>query len=45
MRCEKCGNEYPSGHYFMVEETCNECWERMDEHERAAALRHAAKEA
>jgi len=43
MRCEKCGNEYPSSHYFMVEGRCNECWERMDEHERSEALRHAAK--
>ena len=43
MRCEKCGREFPSKHYFMAEGACNECWQKMDEAERAAVMKRAAR--
>ena len=43
MRCERCGREFPSKYYFMAEGACTECWQKMDEAERAATVKRAAK--
>ena len=43
MRCDKCEREFPSKYHFMAEGACNECWQKMDVAERAAALKRAAK--
>ena len=29
MKCEKCGNEYPSNYYFATSTICNECFSKL----------------
>lgn len=29
MKCEKCGNDYPSYYYFATESICKECFSKM----------------
>ncbi len=37
MRCEKCGNDYPSHYYFKAESVCRECFDKMTPEEQAEA--------
>jgi len=37
MKCERCGNEFPSGYYFKIEGICHGCYNQLDIEERAAA--------
>lgn len=34
MKCEKCGNEYPSKYYFETETICKDCYSKMSEEEK-----------
>lgn len=34
MKCEKCGNEYPSRYYFETETICKDCYAKMSEDEK-----------
>ena len=34
MKCEKCGNEYPSQYYFATDTICRECYEKMSPAEK-----------
>jgi len=29
--CQRCGKSYPSKYYFVTAETCNECFEKLDD--------------
>jgi uncharacterized RDD family membrane protein YckC len=40
MKCNKCGNEYPSQYYFATEDICQSCFEKLDDNEREIALRN-----
>ena len=42
MKCEKCGNEYPSQYYFATANVCNECFSRLSDEEQLA-LREMAQ--
>jgi uncharacterized protein YbjQ (UPF0145 family) len=37
MKCERCGNEYPSEYYFKTKTVCRECFDKLtpEEQERA----------
>ncbi len=35
MKCEKCGNDYPSYYYFATEKICKECFAKMPIEEQA----------
>ena len=35
MKCEKCGNEYPSTYFFAVPNVCKECFSKMSPEEQA----------
>ncbi len=35
MKCEKCGNEYPSTYFFAVPNICKECFSKMSPEEQA----------
>lgn len=35
MKCEKCGNEYPSNYFFAVPNICKECFSKMEPEEQA----------
>jgi uncharacterized RDD family membrane protein YckC len=35
MKCDKCGNEYPSFYYFATENICKECYNKMPLEEQA----------
>ncbi|MFH1051937.1 MAG: RDD family protein [bacterium] len=35
MKCEKCGNDYPSYYYFATERICKECFAKMPLDEQA----------
>ena len=37
MKCEKCGNEYPSDYYFKTETVCNECYDKLTPEEQHVA--------
>ena len=39
MKCEKCGNEYPSQYYFATSTVCNECFKRMTPDEQDSLLK------
>ena len=34
MKCEKCGNEYPSQYYFATPTICNECFKNLSPEEQ-----------
>lgn len=34
MKCEKCGNEYPSRYYFETEWLCKDCYSKMSDEEK-----------
>jgi rubrerythrin len=34
MKCEVCGEDFPSHYYFEVEFICNNCFKKMDEGEK-----------
>jgi uncharacterized protein YbjQ (UPF0145 family) len=37
MKCEKCGNEYPSSHYFKTKTICRDCFAKLSTEEKMAA--------
>lgn len=37
MKCEKCGNDYPSKYYFKTPTICNECFDKLNPEERKIA--------
>jgi uncharacterized protein YbjQ (UPF0145 family) len=39
MKCEKCGQEYPSRYHFATDTICSLCYEKMTGEEKAAARR------
>ena len=41
MRCNHCGNEYPSQYYFKIDEICLECFEKMAREKQAEVMRHS----
>lgn len=41
MKCEKCGNEYPSAGYFAVPGICDECFKKLSQEEQTALIEHA----
>ena len=34
MKCEKCGNDYPSQYYFATDTICRECYAKMTDEEK-----------
>lgn len=38
MKCEKCGNEYPSRYYFKTPDVCKECFNKMSPEEQRDLL-------
>ncbi|MCX6154181.1 MAG: RDD family protein [Candidatus Kapabacteria bacterium] len=34
MKCEKCGNEYPTQYYFTTPTICNNCYQTLSENEK-----------
>lgn len=34
MKCEKCGNEYPSSYYFTTPTICNDCYSKLSQEEK-----------
>jgi uncharacterized RDD family membrane protein YckC len=36
MKCEKCGNDYPSRYYFATEKICRDCFAKMSVEEKEA---------
>jgi uncharacterized protein YbjQ (UPF0145 family) len=43
MKCEKCGEDFPSRFYFRTESVCSSCFERLDPAGRKEALMADAK--
>lgn len=41
MKCEKCGNEYPSAGYFAVPGICDECFKKLSQEEQTALIEQA----
>jgi uncharacterized protein YbjQ (UPF0145 family) len=39
MKCEKCGEEFPSEHYFATKTICRNCFDKLSPEEKAAANR------
>jgi uncharacterized protein YbjQ (UPF0145 family) len=37
MKCDKCGNEYPSAYYFSTKEICRDCFVKLSPEEQRAA--------
>lgn len=37
MKCERCGQEYPSSYYFRTKTICKECFEKLPLEEQDAA--------
>lgn len=37
MECEKCGNEYPSSHYFKTNSVCRDCFAKLSPEEQKDA--------
>jgi len=44
MRCERCGKEYPSHHYFKTDGVCLECFSALNDAERRAVVQQAIVE-
>ncbi len=42
MKCEKCGNEYPSQYYFETPTVCKECFKNMSDEEKQFHLAQPA---
>lgn len=38
MRCDRCGNEYPSRYYFRTRKICEKCFQQMSPEEQKKAL-------
>lgn len=38
MKCEKCGNEYPSQYYFATPTICNDCFQKLPPEEQEKLL-------
>lgn len=38
MRCQKCGNDYPSDYYFRTRSICNQCYGKLSPEERKAVV-------
>lgn len=43
MKCERCGEDFPSRFYFKTDSICSGCYERMGPGERKEALRADAQ--
>lgn len=41
MRCERCGNEYPSEYYFKTRTICLSCYEKLNPEERKRAIENS----
>jgi uncharacterized protein YbjQ (UPF0145 family) len=41
MKCERCGNEYPSEYYFKTETVCLDCFGKMGAEEQKGAIFHS----
>jgi uncharacterized protein YbjQ (UPF0145 family) len=39
MKCDKCGRDHPSRHYFKADGICDECFRGLDEPQQAELLR------
>ena len=39
MKCEKCGEDYPSKYYFKTETICNDCFEKLTSEEKSQAMK------
>ena len=39
MNCQRCGKEFPSSYYFVVDGVCRECFAKLSPDEQAAARR------
>ncbi len=39
MRCDKCGKDFPSEHYFKARGVCSDCFEKLAPEEKAEAKR------
>jgi DNA-directed RNA polymerase subunit M/transcription elongation factor TFIIS len=37
MKCQKCGKDYPSKHYFKTDSICEECYNKMSSEEKRSA--------
>ncbi len=42
MKCEKCGKDYPSLHYFRTSSVCSQCFETLSPDQRREALKAEA---
>ena len=38
MKCDKCGRDHPSRHYFKADGICDECFRDLDERQQAELL-------
>lgn len=38
MRCERCGNDYPSRYYFRTKKICEKCFQKMSPDDQKLAL-------
>lgn len=43
MKCQKCGQDFPSRFYFRTDDICSGCFERLGAEERKEALRAEAR--
>lgn len=41
MRCERCGNDYPSEYYFRTRSLCQSCYDKLSPEERKKAIENA----
>ena len=41
MKCEKCGNDYPSEYYFKTDTVCVECYKKLTSEDQQQAVRHS----
>ena len=41
MKCERCGNEYPSEYYFKTETVCLDCYGKMSAEEKKSTVFHS----
>jgi hypothetical protein len=38
MKCEACGNEFPSKYYFVTSKLCKPCFEKLNDQEKLSIL-------
>ncbi len=41
MKCERCGEDYPSQYYFVTASMCRKCADQLDEKEKEALFKEA----